>query len=64
MFTPPAPTPPPPPPQARVHEITLPLLLLHGRSDPTVPPAASRFAFHSVQSCDKTLEVSLLSYIA
>ena len=44
--------------QQVITKISLPLLLLHGLKDPLVHPSASEFAYQSVSSQDKTLEVN------
>ena len=44
--------------QRCIHEVILPLLLIHGSDDRTVPIAASHLAYNRVSSEDKTLEVS------
>lgn len=43
--------------QARAHELTLPLLILHGSADAMTSPAGSRFLYDAVSSADKTLEL-------
>lgn len=41
----------------RLHEITLPILILHGGSDPICPPAGSEILYRSAASSDKTLKI-------
>ncbi|MBI5668304.1 MAG: alpha/beta hydrolase [Chloroflexi bacterium] len=41
----------------RLHEITLPLLILHGGSDPICPAAGSETLYRGVASSDKTLRI-------
>lgn len=41
----------------KVYEITLPMLIFHGRDDRLVPFSASEFVFANVSSSNKTFEV-------
>ncbi len=40
-----------------LHQLTLPVLVMHGTSDQLVPPGSSTTAFNGVSSADKTLKM-------
>ena len=38
-------------------KISIPILILHGGSDPIISPEASKIVYHNVSSQDKTLKI-------
>lgn len=43
--------------RARIPELTLPLLVLHGGADRTTPPSGSQYLYEHAASADKTLKI-------